>query len=207
MSSCSSCSYPSIPSLSSIRHESNAVASRVTHRESFIINRIVQSHPLFMLRGLWFTHREWKHKICHHNVIFLLHVKTVVYSESYSFPISVEEHPFKNSKSTHNRLSLPSKMHNVLWLWFGSIRKSPKTQSIKYSRLLCQLLSIVGLAGLLTEENDDILCISGQMSRCPQTMTRIKIHPFCLQCTPQFKFPTGVSARESSMLVNPQKHD
>lgn len=91
-----------------------------------------------------------------------------------------EEHPFKHSKTTHNGLSLPSNAA----LCEGSIRKSSKTQSIKYSRLvLCQLVSIVCLTA------NDILCISGRkaLTLSPQRLALKFIHFVCdaMQCSIQ----------------------
>lgn len=114
-----------------------------------------------------------------------------------------EEHPFKHSKSTHNGLSLPSNAA----LCEGSIRKSSKTQSIKYSRLvLCQLVSIVCLTA------NDILCISGRkaLTLSPKK-TRIKIHPFCLRCNAMLHSSLQLVLLHvslcPSMFVNPPQTD
>lgn len=114
-----------------------------------------------------------------------------------------EEHPFKHSKTTHNGLSLPSNAA----LCEGSIRKSSKTQSIKYSRLvLCQLVSIVCLTA------NDILCISGKESpHVVPTKTRIKIHPFCLRCNAMLHSSLQLVLLHvslcPSMVVNPPRTD
>lgn len=157
-----------------------------------------------MLRGLWFTHREWKHKICHHNVIFLLHVKTVVYSK----PSSV--FPFKRRRTSiqafknHPQWTFFAIECCTLWGFYSEVLKNSVHQIFPTGSLSTRV-------HCLSDCERHSLHFWKESPHVVPTKTRIKIHPFCLRCNAMLHSSLQLVLLHvslcPSMVVNPPQTD